>query len=80
MKHVSSTELQRDIGRVLSEAKREPFTITYHGRPELVICDVDEYERLKKLEPRKALYPHELGSEWDETFEKGYQGQEPSKK
>ena len=74
MQQVTSTELQRDIGRIMSQAKREAITITNRGRPELVICDAKEYKRLKKLDTRRALYPHELGPEWDEVFEKGYQG------
>lgn len=76
MQQVTSTELGRKLGEIISQAKRSPVTVTSHGREEVVICDAGEYERLKKLDIRKALYPHELGSEWDEVFEQGYQGEE----
>lgn len=47
MDRITSTELQRDFGRVLSDAKRKPITVTSRGRDEVVILDVSEYERLK---------------------------------
>ncbi len=47
MDRITSTELQRDFGRVLSNAKRKPIMVTSRGRDEVVILDVSEYERLK---------------------------------
>lgn len=76
MEHVTSTELQRKLGEVISHAKREPVTITSHGREEVVICDVEYFNRLKKYDTRKALYPHELSDDLKSELEKGYQGPE----
>ena len=37
-----------------SEARRQPVQVTYHGRPELVILSVEDYELLRQN--RKAVY------------------------
>lgn len=76
MQQVTSTELGRKLGEIISQAKRSPVTVTSHGREEVVICDAEYFNRLKQYDTRKALYPHELGPEWDEVFERGYQGEE----
>ena len=47
MDRITSTELQRDFGRVLSNAKRKPIMVTSRGRDEVVILDASEYESLK---------------------------------
>jgi len=74
MTEVTSTQFQREFGRFLSEARKEPITITNHGRPELVMIDADEYSRLKSFDTRQALRPEELSEEWMEELGKGYQG------
>jgi PHD/YefM family antitoxin component YafN of YafNO toxin-antitoxin module len=61
---VTSSEFQKGYGRYSSLAKREPVTITNHGRDELVILDADEYDRLRQLDTRVAM-PVEALSEAD---------------
>jgi prevent-host-death family protein len=39
---------------VRSEARRHPVQVTYHGRPELVVMSVEDYELLRQN--RKAVY------------------------
>lgn len=63
---VTSSEFQKEYGRYASLAKREPVTITNHGRDELVILDADEYDRLRQLDTRIAM-PVEALSEADLT-------------
>lgn len=46
---VTSSAFQKEYGRYASLAKREPVTITNHGRDELVILPAHEYERLQQL-------------------------------
>lgn len=74
MEQITSTDLQRKLGEVMSKAKREPITITSRGREELIICNVEEFKRLQLLAERKAHYAHELGEEWGERLEQSYQG------
>ena len=52
---VTSSEFQKEYGRYSTMAKRQAVTITNHGRPELVILDAEEYERLRRLDDRVAM-------------------------
>ena len=51
---VTGEQLQKNSGAVRAEARRRPVTVTYHGRPELVILSVEEYELLRSK--RKVAY------------------------
>ena len=51
---VTGEQLQKKSGAVRAEARRRPVTVTYHGRPELVILSVEEYELLRSK--RKLAY------------------------
>jgi prevent-host-death family protein len=42
------------FSQVVEAARREPQTITRHGKPAVVVVAADEYERLRKLRPLKA--------------------------
>lgn len=46
---VTASAFQKEYGRYTSLAKREPVTITNHGRDELVIMPAHEYVRLQQL-------------------------------
>lgn len=61
---VTSSEFQKEYGRYSTLAKRQAVTITNHGRPELVVLDAEEYERLRRLDSRVAM-PVEALSESD---------------
>ena len=51
---VTGEQLQKNTGLVRAEARRQPVQVTYHGRPELVILSVEDYELLRQN--RKAAY------------------------
>lgn len=59
---VTASEFQKEYGRYASLAKRQPLTVTNHGRDELVVLDAAEYERLRRLDTRVAM-PVEAMSE-----------------
>jgi prevent-host-death family protein len=42
---------------VVEAARRRPQTVTKHGKPAVVVVDVVEYERLRRLERRGHLLP-----------------------
>lgn len=73
-KTVSSTEFQTRAGQYIDEAGKGPVFITKHRRPVRVLVDIDEYERLKEFDTRRALYPHELPDHLKAELEQGYQG------
>ena len=57
---VTGEQLQKASGYVLSEARRAPVEVTYHGRPELVVLSVEDYALLRqnrKLAMRRADMP-----------------------
>lgn len=49
-RQVSVSELQRQVSRLVSEAKDRPVTVTRDGRPVAVMISIDEYRRLNELE------------------------------
>ena len=60
MVRVASAEVQEQFDRYGEIARREPVSITDHGRDALVLLSADEFERLKALDARKAFYAWEL--------------------
>ena len=51
---ITGEQLQKNAGLLRSEARRHPVEVTYHGRPELVVMSVEDYELLRQN--RKAVY------------------------
>jgi prevent-host-death family protein len=51
---VTSEQLRKNTGFVRARARRQPVQVTYHGRPELVVLSVEDYQLLRKN--RKAVY------------------------
>lgn len=71
---VAATEFQNRAGLYLDRAGKEPVFVTRHGRVVRVLMDIDEYERLKAYDTRRAYLPHELPDAIKAEFDKGYQG------
>ena len=67
---VTAAELQKQFGRFRDLALREPVSVTHHGRDSLVMLSSDEYNRLKALDTRFAVYPWELPNDLVEALEK----------
>lgn len=55
MTRVTSSEFQKEYGRYSNMAKRQPVTVTNHGRDELVVLDAQEYQRLQALDDRVSM-------------------------
>lgn len=75
-RNVSSTEFQTRAGQFLEESGKAPVFITRYHRPIRVLVDIDEYERLKAYDTRRALYPEELDGEFAAALEEEYQGED----
>jgi prevent-host-death family protein len=45
---ITGEQLQKSPGRLRSEARRTPVVVTYHGRPELVVMSVEDFETLRR--------------------------------
>ncbi len=47
---ISASDFQKRVGEFSDIARREPVTVTRHGRPSLVLLSAEDYERLKQIE------------------------------
>lgn len=65
MPATNATEFQKRIGEFSDIARREPVTITRHGRASLVLTSAEDYQRLKQIEERatKAFKVSDLPAE-----------------
>ncbi|MDR1079168.1 MAG: type II toxin-antitoxin system Phd/YefM family antitoxin, partial [Propionibacteriaceae bacterium] len=68
---VTTSEARQRWGRVLDAAKREPVTITEHGRPAAVLMDVDLSRRALAALDREtsAAKPDDVAS-WRRSEER----------
>jgi antitoxin Phd len=50
----SVQDAKNRFSEVVEAARRTPQTVTKHGKPAVVVVDVVEYERLRRLERSQA--------------------------
>ena len=50
----SVQDAKNRFSEVIDAARRNPQTVTKHGKPAVVVVAADEYERLRQLERAKA--------------------------
>ena len=50
----SVQDAKNRFSEVVAAARRQPQTVTKHGKPAVVVVDVAEYERLQRLDRAKA--------------------------
>ena len=50
----SLQDAKNRFSEVVEAARREPQTVTKHGKPAVVVVDVAEYERLRNVRRAKA--------------------------
>jgi prevent-host-death family protein len=50
----SVQDAKNRFSEVVEAARRKPQTVTKHGKPAVVVVDVAEYERLRRLERAQA--------------------------
>lgn len=68
-KSISTVEFMRHFGRYHDEAKKEPITLTKHGRPSVVVLPVELYERmLDNADPRRAYSAGEMPQDMADMF------------
>jgi prevent-host-death family protein len=65
---VTSTEFQTRAGLYIERAAKAPVFITKHSRPVRVLLDIDEYERMKARDTRRAYYVEELPDDMIEAI------------
>jgi antitoxin Phd len=50
----SLQDAKNRFSEVVEAARRGPQTVTKHGKPAVVVVDVEEYERLRRFERARA--------------------------
>ncbi|MGY3615974.1 antitoxin Phd [Bradyrhizobium sp. USDA 10063] len=50
----SVQDAKNRFSEVVEAARRAPQTVTKHGRPAVVVVDIEEYDRLRRLERASA--------------------------
>ena len=50
----SVQDAKNQFSAVIEAARREPQTVTKHGKPAVVVVNAEDYERLSKLEKATA--------------------------
>ena len=65
MTTTNASEFQKRLGEFSDIARREPVTITRHGRANLVLLAAEDYERLRMIEARstKAIRTADLSQQ-----------------
>jgi prevent-host-death family protein len=65
---VSATEFQTRAGLYIEQSGKAPVFITKHKRPARVLIDIEEYERLKARDTRRAYATEALPDEWADAL------------
>jgi prevent-host-death family protein len=55
MKTLSAREAKYNFGRLIDTARGMPVVIEKHRRPVVVVLSVEEHERLKAMDLKKAV-------------------------
>lgn len=71
---VSATEFQTRAGLYIEQSGKAPVFITRHRRPARVLIDIEEYERLKARDTRRAYATEALPDEWAEALKEADYG------
>jgi prevent-host-death family protein len=54
MKNFSAKDAKNHFGQMVDAARLEPVVIEKHGRPMVVVCSVEEFERLSQAAASRA--------------------------
>lgn len=49
MKNFSARDAKNQFGLLIDTARLDPVVIEKHGRPVVVVCSIEEFERLQRL-------------------------------
>lgn len=49
MKNFSARDAKNQFGLLIDTARVDPVVIENHGRPVVVVCSVEEFDRLQRL-------------------------------
>lgn len=56
MNVITSREFYQNTGKAYKLAKIDPVLITKYGKPDVVVLNYAEYQRLNNISPTRSLY------------------------
>ena len=67
---IKASEFHKRVGEFSEIARREPVTVTRHGRPSFVLLAAEHYQRLRQIEQRatRAIQVADLPPETAEAI------------
>ncbi|HWA29469.1 MAG TPA: hypothetical protein VG867_00145 [Rhizomicrobium sp.] len=73
MRQFSTVELLRDLKTVTHAATRAPVAITQHRKPRFVLMAVEDFEKMRNPDPRRAWRIEETPPELAALISEGLQ-------
>lgn len=61
---ITAAELVKQFGYYRDLARREPVSVTHHGRQSVVVLSAEEYARLKSYDNREVYASQNIPDEW----------------
>lgn len=68
MKEFTTVDLLRDFKHVTMAADRQPVTITQHRKPRYVLMTYEDFQTIRRPDPRRAFGAGEMPAELAEIF------------
>ena len=68
MKQFTTVDLLRDFKHVTMAADRQPVTITQHRKPRYVLMTYEDFQTIRRPDPRRVFGPGEMPPELAEIF------------
>ena len=68
MKQFTTVELVRDLKAVTMAADRRPVAITHHRKPRYVLMTYEDFQNIRKIDPRRVFGPGETPAELAEII------------
>jgi prevent-host-death family protein len=66
----STSDFSRKSGDMISDALKEPVTITQRNKPRLVLMNIKDYEKMREQgDPRRAMRIEDMDEEMLARFE-----------
>lgn len=68
MRQFTTVELVRDLKAVTMAADRQPVAITHHRKPRYVLMTYEDFQNVRKVDPRRVFGPGETPAELAEII------------
>jgi hypothetical protein len=68
MKQFTTVDLLRDFKNVTMAADRQPVAITQHRKPRYVLMTYENFQNIRRSDPRRVFGPGEMPDELAKVF------------